>query len=91
MRDLNEYMAYAEASRSTDPLQWWKGNEQSFPIVSKLAKRVLGVPASSAPSERVFSNLGNVANAKRSRMTPETSEKLVLLQRCIPALNLLNV
>uniref|UniRef100_A0A914CWZ0 HAT C-terminal dimerisation domain-containing protein n=1 Tax=Acrobeloides nanus TaxID=290746 RepID=A0A914CWZ0_9BILA len=40
-----------------DCLAFWRSNELRFPRVSKLAKKVLCLPASSAPVERIFSFL----------------------------------
>ena len=41
-------------------LDWWKTHETVLPILAKVAKKVLTVPASSAKSERVFSTGRNV-------------------------------
>ena len=43
------------ATPPIDPLAWWKLHDSLFPRVSKLARKYLAIPASSAPSERVFS------------------------------------
>ena len=37
-----------------DPLLFWKENETKYPELSKLAKKFLGVPASDADVERMF-------------------------------------
>jgi hAT family C-terminal dimerisation region len=36
----------------SDPLQWWQVQEKMLPILSVLARRMLCVPATSAPTER---------------------------------------
>ena len=61
------------------PLEWWKYHEHSYPKLSRMAKRYLGVVASSVPSERLFSTAGNVVTAKRSALDPDNVEKLVFL------------
>ena len=38
-----------------NPLDWWRINEKQFPLIAKMAKRYLAIPATSAPSERVWS------------------------------------
>jgi hAT family C-terminal dimerisation region len=34
----------------TNPLLWWKAHQKDLPIVSRLARRILCIPATSAPS-----------------------------------------
>ena len=46
-------------------MQWWGENEDKFPNVSKLARKYLAIPVSSAPSERVFSQLKLIVERKR--------------------------
>ncbi len=43
------------------PLKWWKEN-----ALSSLSKAYLTIPATSVPSERVFSTAGDIVNAQRS-------------------------
>ena len=57
-----------------------KGRETSSPMLARVAMRVLMVPASSAPVERLFSSGGLVAQAKRSSMTEDLLEELVFLK-----------
>ena len=62
-------------------LKWWKTKQDTFPIISKLARRYLAVPASSVPSERVFSVAGTIVNKKRSRLTPSHVATLIFLNK----------
>jgi hypothetical protein len=43
-----------------NPLEWWKGNEKQYPLLARVARKVLAIPATSASSERVFSAAGLV-------------------------------
>ena len=36
------------------PLEWWADRETKYPRLSVIAKRVLAVPTTSFPSERIF-------------------------------------
>ena len=40
-----------------DPLTWWKCHETSFPIISKLARKYLAIPASTAPRKTTAKNI----------------------------------
>ena len=43
-----------DANSPIDPLAWWKMHDGQFLIIAKLARKYLAIPASSAPSKRVF-------------------------------------
>jgi hypothetical protein len=47
--------------------------------VAKVARQILCIPATSTPSERVFSTAGNIVNVKRSMLKPEHLDELVFL------------
>jgi len=63
-----------------DPLEWWQNNHAKFPNVWKLAKCILSIPATSAPSERVFSAAANIIDKKRARITADNAEILMFLR-----------
>lgn len=66
------------------PLQWWKENQGQYPILAKVARIYLGVPATSVPSERVFSSAGSLMN-KREHLLPENTDLLIFLYHNFPA------
>ncbi|ELT89452.1 hypothetical protein CAPTEDRAFT_142524, partial [Capitella teleta] len=53
--------------------------KSTFPLLSNFAKFLLGIPATSVPSERVFSTAGDVISAKRSHLTSSNADKLTFL------------
>ncbi|WOH00644.1 hypothetical protein DCAR_0520015 [Daucus carota subsp. sativus] len=58
-------------------LQWWKMSSVKFPILSQVAKNVLGMPISTVASESAFSTGGRVIDPFRSSLTPKTDEALI--------------
>lgn len=79
--DLNRFFQEPILPRSATltPLQWWAKNGDRFPTLSAVAKTYLCVPASSAPSERVFSVAGLTVNKLRSSLLSENVNMLVTL------------
>ena len=65
-------------------LMWWKLHAVRFPYLSRLARRYLAMPATSASVERLFSVAGQVVTAKRARLDPSTVTLLVFLHESIP-------
>lgn len=58
-------------------LDWWRLNTHRFPVVSRLAKRFLTVPASSVSSETTFSAGGRVLDDYRSSLRPSMVQALI--------------
>ena len=78
-QECSIYESMPDAESSTDRLGWWKMHSSSFPILSRLARKVLCIPAASSKSERVFSVGGNTVSAKRGRLGPLTVQDLVMV------------
>jgi len=62
-----------------NPLEWWKRKEREFPLLAKLAKRFLCIPATSAPAERLFSHAGLIISKARAALKPENAAAIVFL------------
>lgn len=57
---------------------WWHENRLTFPKLYHLFLSKAGITASSAPSERKFSETGIILQARRSNLLPETVSNMVL-------------
>lgn len=58
--------------------RWWHRNRPKFPNLFRLFLSNACITASSAPSERKFSETGIIITARRSNLLPETVANLVL-------------
>jgi len=72
---------YADETRQAynNPLEWWKTKQALYPNVALLAKRLLCIPATSAPAERLFSHAGLVLSKLRASLNPDNAQNLILL------------
>lgn len=75
--EARKYLALSEVPMSTNILEWWASHEQSFPNLSRMAQQYLGVPATSASAERLFSIAGLVYDDLRQNMKDELLESIM--------------
>jgi hypothetical protein len=59
------------------PLDWWKTSAHRFKNFERLAVKYLAIPATSAPSERIWSRAARVLTAKRNRMSEEVTSAIM--------------
>ena len=76
---MDLYVAAPAIARDQCPLRWWAANVTSYPLVAKVAWRLLAIPATSVASERLFSKAGDVITKKRNRLAPTKADRVVFL------------
>jgi hypothetical protein len=60
---------FCEKSGSfTDPLQWWESHKHQYPTLFELSLRYLSIPATSAPSERLWSMASRILTIRRASL-----------------------
>lgn len=69
------------ASREEDPLMWWKEHAAQYPRLKELAKKYLCSPASSVPSERLFSKAGELISLRRSNLSENKVNMILFLNK----------
>lgn len=77
--ELSSYLQSLCLDSKADPLQWWREHQVAYPALSSLARKYLCVPATSSPSERIFSCSGNIVTCQRASLKPDTVDRLVFL------------
>ena len=65
------------ACERTAPNEYWQKHEESYPKLSKLARQILSVPASSASVERGFSLIRRLIGDNRTSLNPESVSNLL--------------
>ncbi|XP_061785007.1 E3 SUMO-protein ligase ZBED1-like [Nerophis lumbriciformis] len=65
--------------RSSNPLTWWQSRGVVYPRLSEIMKRRLCIVATSVPSERIFSKMGQIISERRNRLSSSKVSQLVFL------------
>lgn len=87
-REVELYIHTNNPNLNASPLEWWQRHEIQYPSLSKLAKQLLVVQATSVPSERVFSVAGDTISPKRSCLEPEMADAIIFLNKNFELINL---
>lgn len=78
--EIDRYLKEDLEPEGTDALRYWAVRQKNYPVLSKMARRFLAVPATSAASERVFSKGRRIVSWQRSSLDPGTIEQLLCLK-----------
>ncbi|CAB5204867.1 unnamed protein product [Rhizophagus irregularis] len=70
--ELEEYLRKPAVAFKTDPLQWWKTHEATYPHLANMARDFLAIPGTSVPVERIFSGGTDLITKRRSSLGRET-------------------
>ena len=75
-RDLEQYDSYSR-DELADPLEFWAAEHQQMPRIALVARWLLGIPASTASLERLFSGAGRAVDRRRPRLRPRNAAKMI--------------
>lgn len=76
---VRQYIELPHLQRGKNCLDFWKQHKHTFPELYKLQLKYLSIPATSVPSERVFSKAGLLTNARRNRLSPKHLDYIIFL------------
>lgn len=87
--EVNHFLKMPTLDPDSNALEWWKTNADSLPTLSRVARQLLCIPATSVPSERIFSTSGNIVTKKRASLKPDTCnvDMLVFLNKNLPPIH----
>ena len=77
---IEDYLKTINGSIFECPIAFWKTFSVRWPLLSNLALKLLGIPASSASVERMFNISGHIFSVKRRTMGIRHFENLVFLK-----------
>lgn len=64
----------------TNPLDWWRIEAKTYPVLASLAKFYLAIPATSAPSERIFSRAGRILTMRRASLSSDVVQRMLFIR-----------
>ena len=81
--EIQHYLNLPElpALKEYGPFAWWATNKAQYPILHKIAIKYLSIPATSVPSERLFSDANNLVTSQRTRLDSSIINKIMFLKR----------
>ena len=85
--ELDRYISAPLPETSINPYKWWTEHKHLYPHVATLARNKMSIPATSLPSERLFSKAGTVISDRKTRLKPENTEKLIFLSKNIRSMS----
>ena len=77
--EIERYKRMRSEPFKSDPIEFWKKQQYAFPGLSRVARKYLCIPATSASSERTFSTTGAMVCEKRNRLKTDIISTVVFL------------
>lgn len=78
--EITRYLLEPLEHKDNNILAYWKGRVKTYPALSAMAIAYLAIPATSCPSEHVFSEGRAVLRYSRSSLHPDTVERLLCVK-----------
>ena len=77
---MKKYLSLPVIDKKEDPVKWWFNvGKNQFPTLFLAAQKYQCMPATSVPSERVFSIAGSVVTKKRNLLGTQCVNEIVTL------------
>ena len=77
--EIDSYFSEPCISEDSDPLEYWKSKNSTFPKLANIACQYLQIPASSTPVEHVLSIAGKIFRPDRCNLSDDIFEQLIYI------------
>lgn len=78
--EVTRFLNLVTTDKTQPGLLWWKEYSDTFPELSKVARKILAIPIDSAEAERLFSTTGGIITVDRPNLSEETARESTLLK-----------
>ena len=80
--ELTKYLETSidKAKLSANPLDFWRANQTTYPLLARVARKIHCIPATSAAVERQFSSAGIVLNERRTCLSSDHLNDILLIR-----------
>ncbi|XP_018398072.1 PREDICTED: zinc finger BED domain-containing protein 1-like [Cyphomyrmex costatus] len=76
---VKQYVELPYLERKLNPIEFWENRKKIDSGLYEISLKYLSIPATSVPSERVFSKAGLVCNQRKNRLEPKKIDQILFL------------
>ncbi|KAF0691848.1 zinc finger BED domain-containing protein 1-like, partial [Aphis craccivora] len=78
---MKQYLNMPHVELKCDVITYWNDHKVVLAPLSNIALKYCIIPATSVPSERIFSKAGQILSAQRNRLLPKNVDMLIFLNK----------
>lgn len=78
---MKQYLNMPYQNLNCNVAEWWLNHKSVLHPLSEVALKYAMIPATSVPSERIFSKTGQIMSARRNRLLPDNLDTLIFLHK----------
>ncbi|KAL4136315.1 hypothetical protein QTP88_007863 [Uroleucon formosanum] len=78
---MRQYLNMPYQNLNCNVAEWWLSHKSVLHPLSEIALKYTMIPATSVPSERIFSKTGQIMSARRNILLPDNLDTLIFLHK----------
>ncbi|KNZ49855.1 uncharacterized protein VP01_473g7 [Puccinia sorghi] len=78
--EIDQYITEVNEKPTTNIFTYWSQHKKVYPLLLLMAKSYLGIPATSAPSKRVFSQSKTIIGSQQHSLSSTSIQNLVCMK-----------